>query len=133
MSLSRQIVQFSIQKQLLDINVQRFRGGHVFKARRRWYHSTLGLADALSDAHAAAEVSVDRPREGGRREREREGGEREREGGERERDGGEREGGKRERERRDSFFLCSRQMSRGNCSRDKSVWRYKSRIVAVAG
>jgi len=28
---------------LLDINVQRFRGGLVFKAHRLVYHSTLGL------------------------------------------------------------------------------------------
>ena len=29
--------------QLLYINVQRFRGGLVFKAHRLWYHSTPGL------------------------------------------------------------------------------------------
>ena len=31
------------QEQLLHINVQRFRGGLVFKAHGRLYHSTLGL------------------------------------------------------------------------------------------
>ena len=36
-------VHFSIQEQLLHRNVQRFRGGLVFKAHRRLYHSTLGL------------------------------------------------------------------------------------------
>ena len=35
--------QFSIQKQLLDRNLQRFRGGLVFKARRLLCHATLGL------------------------------------------------------------------------------------------
>ena len=30
-------------EQLLDINVQRFRGGLVFKAHRLLHHSTLGL------------------------------------------------------------------------------------------
>ena len=33
----------AISEQLLYINVQRFRGGLVFKAHRRLYHSTLGL------------------------------------------------------------------------------------------
>ena len=32
-----------IQEQLLYINVQRFRGGLVFKTHRLLYHSTLGL------------------------------------------------------------------------------------------
>jgi len=34
--------KFSIQEQLLYRNVQRFRGGLVFKAHRLLYHSTLG-------------------------------------------------------------------------------------------
>ena len=33
----------SIQEQLLHRNVQRFRGGLVFKAHRLLYHSTLGV------------------------------------------------------------------------------------------
>jgi len=37
------VCQFSISEQLLRINVQRFRGGLVFKAHRLLYHSTLGL------------------------------------------------------------------------------------------
>jgi len=37
------LVQLSIYEQLLDINVQWFRGGLVFKAPRLLYHSTLGL------------------------------------------------------------------------------------------
>ena len=45
---SNRSVQFSIQAQLLHINVvhinvKRFRGGLVFKAHRLVYHSTLGL------------------------------------------------------------------------------------------
>jgi len=36
-------VQFSIQEQILLRNVQRFRGGLVFKAHRLLYHSTLDL------------------------------------------------------------------------------------------
>ena len=32
----------SIQEQLLRSNEKQFRGGLVFKARRRLYHSTLG-------------------------------------------------------------------------------------------
>ena len=32
-----------LRGQLLYRNVQRFRGGLVFKAHRRLYHSTLGL------------------------------------------------------------------------------------------
>jgi len=35
-------VQFSISEQLLYRNVQRFRGGLVFKAHRLVYHSTIG-------------------------------------------------------------------------------------------
>ena len=35
--------RFSIQEQLRDRNVQRFRGGLVFKAHRLLYQSTLGL------------------------------------------------------------------------------------------
>ena len=35
-------VQFSISAQLLSKNVERFRGGLVFKAHRLLYHSTLG-------------------------------------------------------------------------------------------
>ena len=35
-------VQFSIQEQVLSINVERFRGGLVFKAHRLLYHSTPG-------------------------------------------------------------------------------------------
>ena len=34
---------FSIQEQLLRINVKRFQGGLVFKAHRLVYHSTLSL------------------------------------------------------------------------------------------
>ena len=34
--------RFSIQEQLLSRNVERFRGGLVFKAHRLLYHSTLG-------------------------------------------------------------------------------------------
>ena len=34
----------TIQEQLLYRNVQRFRGGLVFKAHRLVYHSTVGLA-----------------------------------------------------------------------------------------
>jgi len=34
---------FSLSEQLLSRNVKRFRGGLVFKAHRRVYHSTLGL------------------------------------------------------------------------------------------
>ena len=36
-------VHFAIQEQLLDRNVQRFRGGLLFKAHRLLYHSTLGI------------------------------------------------------------------------------------------
>jgi len=36
-------VHFSIQEQLLRINIKRFRGGLVFKAHRLVYHSTLVL------------------------------------------------------------------------------------------
>ena len=36
-------VQLSIQEQLLSRNVERCRGGLVFKAHRLVYHSTLGL------------------------------------------------------------------------------------------
>ena len=36
-------LQFSISKQLLRRNEKRFRGGLVFKAHRRVYHSTPGL------------------------------------------------------------------------------------------
>ena len=36
-------VQLLIQEQLLYRNVQRFRGGLVFKAHRRLYYSTLGF------------------------------------------------------------------------------------------
>ena len=35
-------VQFSISKQLLSRNMERFREGLVFKAHRILYHSTLG-------------------------------------------------------------------------------------------
>ena len=35
-------VKFSIEEQLLRSDEKRFRGGLVFKARRLWYHSTLG-------------------------------------------------------------------------------------------
>ena len=34
--------QLSMQEQLLRSNEEQFRGGLVFKARRRLYHSTLG-------------------------------------------------------------------------------------------
>jgi len=33
----------SIQEEVLSRNVERFRGGFVFKAHRLLYHSTLGL------------------------------------------------------------------------------------------
>ena len=36
------VVQFSISEQLLSRNVERLRGGLVFKAHRSLYHSTLG-------------------------------------------------------------------------------------------
>ena len=39
----RNLREFSIREQLLHRNVQRFRGGLVFKAHRLLYHSTLGL------------------------------------------------------------------------------------------
>ena len=42
MSLDIWAIRFSIQEQLLDRNVQRFRGGLVFRAHRLLYHSTLG-------------------------------------------------------------------------------------------
>ena len=35
--------QFSLDEQLLRRNVERFRGGLVFKAHGLLYHSTLGL------------------------------------------------------------------------------------------
>ena len=55
------------EEQLLYINVQRFRGGLVFKAHRLSYHSTLGLrvmtkkmktwdADAEEERHAVPKI-----------------------------------------------------------------------------
>ena len=45
------LVQLSIYEQLLDINVQWFRGGLVFKAHNLVYHSTLGLRVMKKSRH----------------------------------------------------------------------------------
>jgi len=42
-SASNTACEFSMSEQPLRRNLQRFRGGLVFKAHRRVYHSTLGL------------------------------------------------------------------------------------------
>ena len=40
---SKSVPQVLTSKQLLHVNVQRVRGGLVFKAKRLLYHSTVGL------------------------------------------------------------------------------------------
>ena len=62
-------IQFSIQEQLLSRNVERLRGGLVFKAHRFLYHSTLGSrvkkkekVEVLNETNMDEHLALPKPR-----------------------------------------------------------------------